>query len=106
MQHIHEGEATRPDGERGIQQGEGPGVVHPPRVATAPGDADGGDDCVGPVRDRSEEHTSELQSRGHLVCRLLLEKKKPPLRRSHRTRTDRLSPSITYLHTTTTAHSR
>src|SRR5690625_5685823 len=30
---------------------------------------------VMPVR-RSEEHTSELQSRGHLVCRLLLEKKK------------------------------
>src|SRR2546422_4328641 len=29
---------------------------------------------VGPVR--SEEHTSELQSRLHLVCRLLLEKKK------------------------------
>src|SRR5439155_21139171 len=31
-----------------------------------------------PERDdpRSEEHTSELQSRGHLVCRLLLEKKK------------------------------
>src|SRR5690625_6765534 len=27
-------------------------------------------------RIRSEEHTSELQSRGHLVCRLLLEKKK------------------------------
>src|SRR5437870_8164922 len=27
--------------------------------------------------ERSEEHTSELQSRGHLVCRLLLEKKKP-----------------------------
>src|SRR5439155_24993944 len=35
---------------------------HPPR-----GRARGGD--------RSEEHTSELQSRGHLVCRLLLEKK-------------------------------
>src|SRR5690625_7072035 len=45
--------------------------------------------CDGPVRAiclttfpfpdreaRSEEHTSELQSRGHLVCRLLLEKKK------------------------------
>src|SRR5207253_10346362 len=31
----------------------------------------------GPVTPhRSEEHTSELQSRGHLVCRLLLEKKK------------------------------
>src|SRR5207253_7936747 len=28
------------------------------------------------ARKRSEEHTSELQSRGHLVCRLLLEKKK------------------------------
>src|SRR5690625_6674897 len=28
------------------------------------------------ARERSEEHTSELQSRGHLVCRLLLEKKK------------------------------
>src|SRR2546422_3247361 len=29
-----------------------------------------------PVPERSEEHTSELQSRLHLVCRLLLEKKK------------------------------
>src|SRR5687768_17938844 len=29
-----------------------------------------------PVAERSEEHTSELQSRLHLVCRLLLEKKK------------------------------
>src|SRR5690554_7027472 len=29
-----------------------------------------------PVSVRSEEHTSELQSRPHLVCRLLLEKKK------------------------------
>src|SRR6266498_4080969 len=47
---------------------EGPVVVdHPP-----PGDAaapEGHDP-------RSEEHTSELQSRPHLVCRLLLEKKK------------------------------
>src|SRR3712207_7516240 len=31
-------------------------------------------DCV--ARERSEEHTSELQSRQYLVCRLLLEKKK------------------------------
>src|SRR3712207_8276471 len=31
---------------------------------------------VGRARDRSEEHTSELQSRQYLVCRLLLEKKK------------------------------
>src|SRR5437870_6686299 len=29
----------------------------------------------GLLQGRSEEHTSELQSRGHLVCRLLLEKK-------------------------------
>src|SRR5262245_64634812 len=35
---------------------------------------------------RSEEHTSELQSLRHLVCRLLLEKKKKT-RRSHRTYT-------------------
>src|SRR2546429_8826584 len=31
------------------------------------------------TKTRSEEHTSELQSRLHLVCRLLLEKKKPPI---------------------------
>src|SRR5258708_1287681 len=34
------------------------------------------DQPVERVRDRSEEHTSELQSPDHLVCRLLLEKKK------------------------------
>src|SRR2546430_7765327 len=33
-------------------------------------------DCRLPRRDRSEEHTSELQSQSNLVCRLLLEKKK------------------------------
>src|SRR5690625_6294129 len=38
---------------------------------------------------RSEEHTSELQSRGHLVCRLLLEKKKQKTERLRR----RLSPT-------------
>src|SRR5436305_3901558 len=46
--------------------------------------SDGGDVTIPPVRvlkkeedeARSEEHTSELQSRPHLVCRLLLEKKK------------------------------
>src|SRR5262245_64378528 len=32
---------------------------------------------------RSEEHTSELQSLRHLVCRLLLEKKKPTIHRHH-----------------------
>src|SRR5690625_6968464 len=34
---------------------------------------------------RSEEHTSELQSRGHLVCRLLLEKKKQKQNRHNTT---------------------
>src|SRR2546422_7334017 len=33
---------------------------------------------------RSEEHTSELQSRLHLVCRLLLEKKKKKQKQTHR----------------------
>src|SRR3989442_11609146 len=33
------------------------------------------------IIDRSEEHTSELQSRPHLVCRLLLEKKKKKKRK-------------------------
>src|SRR3989442_12446233 len=46
----------------------------PPRAAAAPsGRAGRGGGCS---RCRSEEHTSELQSRPHLVCRLLLEKKK------------------------------
>src|SRR5438552_12136411 len=36
--------------------------------------------------DRSEEHTSELQSPDHLVCRLLLEKKKTETYKLHDTR--------------------
>src|SRR5258708_12874692 len=40
---------------------------------------------AGGLDDRSEEHTSELQSPDHLVCRLLLEKKKRcPFTRTHR----------------------
>src|SRR2546430_11516227 len=34
------------------------------------------DNCFQFMRERSEEHTSELQSQSNLVCRLLLEKKK------------------------------
>src|SRR5690625_5211910 len=34
-------------------------------------------------KERSEEHTSELQSRGHLVCRLLLEKKNTELKQDN-----------------------
>src|SRR3989442_11138936 len=39
-------------------------------------DGERGTSPCGPSSTRSEEHTSELQSRPHLVCRLLLEKKK------------------------------
>src|SRR3989442_8116892 len=38
---------------------------------------------LAPRKARSEEHTSELQSRPHLVCRLLLEKKKKNQLYSH-----------------------
>src|SRR5690625_6264227 len=55
-----EGDHLRPGEERGRHL-RGRCEPHQLRRAEAP---------------RSEEHTSELQSRGHLVCRLLLEKKK------------------------------
>src|SRR3989442_11886499 len=48
--------------------------VFEPRVADRQGSLGGEGAARRPVR--SEEHTSELQSRPHLVCRLLLEKKK------------------------------
>src|SRR3712207_7564274 len=49
--------------ESGEHRGAAAGVVLRPRIAAA-------------EQVRSEEHTSELQSRQYLVCRLLLEKKK------------------------------
>src|SRR5439155_22664463 len=56
------------------------GVIDPDHVIRHAADLDAPRDGVAydvvGVYDRSEEHTSELQSRGHLVCRLLLEKKK------------------------------
>src|SRR2546422_9457870 len=59
-------------------------LTHPPYqkpelLATAPNQLWSWDitKLLGPAKwTRSEEHTSELQSRLHLVCRLLLEKKK------------------------------
>src|SRR5439155_22983499 len=48
----------------------------PPRLRIGSVDSNPGRSPRAPRRPRSEEHTSELQSRGHLVCRLLLEKKK------------------------------
>src|SRR3712207_8630482 len=44
---------------------------------------------------RSEEHTSELQSRQYLVCRLLLEKKKKKIKKNY---------YIKYIRTSTTNH--
>src|SRR5438445_9715296 len=49
-------------------RGGGPGRRHQRRRPGLP--------LLGHLRPRSEEHTSELQSRQYLVCRLLLEKKK------------------------------
>src|SRR5439155_11921645 len=45
--------------------------------------------ACGSVRHRSEEHTSELQSRGHLVCRPLLEKLNFALAQEERQRKQR-----------------
>src|SRR5690348_17702977 len=51
-----------------------------------------------PPMARSEEHTSELQSPVHLVCRLLLEKKKNKLNRSIQERVcSHVNHTITYL---------
>src|SRR2546429_2606905 len=50
-------------------------------------------DIHGRIVTRSEEHTSELQSRLHLVCRLLLEKKKKHLKHTYSTDTPALSDS-------------
>src|SRR3712207_8653783 len=66
----HAGEAVRvPDDGRDPEE---------PRRGRGPADrADHADPAEeGDVHRRSEEHTSELQSRQYLVCRLLLEKKK------------------------------
>src|SRR3712207_8782306 len=53
------------------------GDVRPPcRTFAIPGTGRKERPSVAPGPDRSEEHTSELQSRQYLVCRLLLEKKK------------------------------
>src|SRR3712207_7066742 len=62
-----QGEQPRdaPDGQTVLRRDrEGAGAEGQPRPRTRP------------ARARSEEHTSELQSRQYLVCRLLLEKKK------------------------------
>src|SRR5690625_6922913 len=59
--------ADHPAATRPYHPVPSPGAAGPARSTTVPAPC---------TRPRSEEHTSELQSRGHLVCRLLLEKKK------------------------------
>src|SRR2546429_3597864 len=61
--HLHPGHAGEPGGPQGRQGAR-------PRGTGQAGQ------LFAPAHGRSEEHTSELQSRLHLVCRLLLEKKK------------------------------
>src|SRR3712207_6866573 len=75
--------AVRHDAEhRGRDRGVDRAHADPPGGGAAPqraaGQRDRGPRDRGPAdrRGRSEEHTSELQSRQYLVCRLLLEKKK------------------------------
>src|SRR2546429_6944560 len=63
--------ARRQD-DPGVSRGGGRGVG----VAAVPAAVPQRHAAAGTAAARSEEHTSELQSRLHLVCRLLLEKKK------------------------------
>src|SRR3712207_7738945 len=69
---------TKPRGRQGeavppLTEGEN-GNLQPIRAEPGPADRIAFDGTTLSVPDRSEEHTSELQSRQYLVCRLLLEK--------------------------------
>src|SRR5699024_12194547 len=64
------------DGLRRSRGSPAPRCRHRPRRRGAAVVASAAGRGVRPKRERSEEHTSELQSRFDLVCRLLLEKKK------------------------------
>src|SRR2546425_8619966 len=72
-----ENESERGDHEKCLL---GPGRARIQCDRDAQGDCDREhadvDDVLARIGDRSEEHTSELQSLAYLVCRLLLEKKK------------------------------
>src|SRR5690625_5984858 len=69
-------EWAKEDGADTVTLYVGPDNTGARAVYDSLGFEDTGDRWVVVEDDRSEEHTSELQSRGHLVCRLLLEKKK------------------------------
>src|SRR3712207_8502692 len=78
-QHCHE----QPRGERGQEESQQEATLRSSeerrdsdRPDHQPGQRDRQHLGLRPLDQRSEEHTSELQSRQYLVCRLLLEKKK------------------------------
>src|SRR5437660_6499814 len=70
--HCHEHALANPEAERTVLQQLGVDAEIMPNGCCGMAGSFG----FGVGKRRSEEHTSELQSRGHLVCRLLLEKKK------------------------------
>src|SRR5436309_9020692 len=89
---LHDALPIFPGAERCVRDGEGDREQHEARGPGAHVDADGRrSSCCSRPPSRSEEHTSELQSRENLVCRLLLEKHKllqrslPPPIQSRRT---------------------
>src|SRR2546425_7547860 len=69
-----------------------PAVRRPSRVAVCRRDPEGQQRRETGVVQRSEEHTSELQSLAYLVCRLLLEKKKKTQDDRGPTQMQRLEP--------------
>src|SRR5438445_2272448 len=77
ISHTQEIQASSPKDHRDVRPDRNLQLA-PPRCAHDDLGAADRDAACGRVghRDRSEEHTSELQSRQYLVCRLLLEKKK------------------------------
>src|SRR3712207_7774816 len=77
---------TRADNGSGTPEDEGLSYIVTPdgtRVLLIDAVADAGDQIIGARMMRSEEHTSELQSRQYLVCRLLLETKKHRMNWQH-----------------------
>src|SRR5690606_40464291 len=83
VEHVGLGAPLRVQRQRHLvllhQQVDGAGLVIQVADPADPPDAlasTGGGQALLDARVRSEEHTSELQSRENLVCRLLLEKKK------------------------------
>src|SRR3712207_7221919 len=79
-----------PPGELPRARGQGTAPERRPAAGPAPR-------CARRTRPRSEEHTSELQSRQYLVCRLLLEKKKTINHPSHRSYGNRKRQFLTHI---------